>query len=402
MAELIRGANAPLPQMHFDIVLRWPAAAGALDASVFLVGESGHVRNDGDMVFYNQRDAQNQCVRLLDSNHGGARFSVSLPDIPHDVARIIFCLTVDEAGRSISDFNGLNLVVDAGGSAMHQFRPELAGAAEVAIMVAELYRRNDSWKIRAVAQGFRGGLAALATSLGVDVEGEPQSSAPPPAPQHESPPPTAFPQDVPEPPCEPEPPKPKARTAGAHLLAPAERVPITAGTGRLTVSLDWRWRVGGDGRVRPVTLSLGAAYIAVGGKRGAVQLPDDRGRLDGAPWLLVAAGTPRGVDTGQDRLILDLDQRAAFERIDIFVFIAKGSATWTGCDTWLSLAGPFPAPMEYRIEPPADGQAAIALLRIGNASDGLSLQRLDQSGANQAELDSKLNWGLEWRFPGAR
>jgi tellurite resistance protein TerA len=404
MADLIRGANAPLPQMQFDTVLRWPTTAGALDASVFLVGESGRVRTDADMVFYNQHTAQNRCVSLLESSHGIARFSVSLPDIPHDVARVIFCLTVDGAGKSMSDFNGTSIIVDNGGGAMHQFRPDLAGATEVAIMVAELYRRNEGWKIRAVAQGFRGGLAALATSLGVDIEGEPQNSPLPPVPEPErkDPRPPSFQYDASELPPEPEPPKSQARTAGARLLVPAEVVPVAAGISRLSISLDWCWRIGGDGRVRPVTLSLGAAYTTAGGNRGAVQLPDDRGQLEGAPWLMVAPGKPCGADTGQERLILNLGQGAAFECIDVFVFISKGAATWTGCDAWISISGPYAAPIEYRIDAAADGQAAIALMRIANAPDGWTIQRLDQSGAHQAELDAKLNWGLAWKFSAAR
>ncbi len=413
MVDLIRGANAPLSQMRFDTVLRWPTAAGALDASVFLVGTSGHVRGDADMIFYNQPNAQNQCIRLLDNSNGLARFSVSLPDIPDDVAKVIFCLTVDGPGRSMADFNGMELVAETSGSVMHQFRPSLGGADEVAMMVAELYRRDAGWKIRAVAQGFRGGLAALATSMGVDVESEdetasaanqtppapeaPRTMSNPAIPQAEPPWPPAGPE-----PSEPVPPKPQARTAGARLLLPADRVAIEAGSGRLTVGLDWRWRIGGDGRVRPIGLSLGAAYVGASGARGAVQIPDYRGQLDASPWLMVVPGSPRAPDSGQERLVINLDQRAAFEWIDIFVFISKGSSTWIGCEAWVNISGPLPQPLEYRIDSPGDGQAAIALLRLIDTPDGRTIQRLDQPGAHQAELDSKLNWGLDWRFPSVR
>jgi uncharacterized protein involved in tellurium resistance len=127
-------------------------------------------------------------------------------------------------------------------------------------------------------------------------------------------------------------------------------------------------------------------------------MPDDRGQLEAAPWIMLAPGTARGADTGHERLLMNLDQRAAFERIDVFVFIAKGSATWAGCEAWINISGPFSAPLEYRISGPANGQAAIALLRILNTADSCTIKRLDQHGADQAELDTKLNWGLEWRL----
>jgi tellurite resistance protein TerA len=419
---MVRGANAPLPHALFEIVLGWPTTGGTLDASAFLVGENGRVRDDGDMVFYNQPAAQDDCVILLDGVDGLARFSVALPKIPADVARIIFCLTVDGTDQSIAAFNGLDLIVAAGTGITCRFQPDLRDAGEVAIMVAELYRRQDSWKIRAVAQGFRGGLAALATSLGINVEGEepaapadagsaalappspPQPTrAPEPAPYPEpEPAPAPPPPPPPEEPEEPEdfepPPRPLVRSASARLLAPDAPVQIVATSGQLGFTLDWRWWTGGiDGRVRPITLALGAAYRDRGGSVGAVQMPDNRGRLDGSPWLMATPGIARAKDSGQDRLQIALDPGAQFERIDLYAFIAKGSATWVGCEAWISMAEPGAKPMEYRIESPADGHAAIALLRLSRTADGLTVERLDHAATNQAELDAALDWGLNWR-----
>lgn len=417
MVELVRGANAPLPDGAFEIVLGWPTAAGTLDASAFLVGENGRVRDDGDMVFYNQPAGEDDCVQLRDSIDGLARFAVSLPAIPADVARVIFCLTIDGSHRSMAAFNGLDLIVAAGTGIACRFQPDLSDASEVALMVAELYRRQGSWKIRAIAQGFRGGLAALATSLGINVEGE-EPPAPAPSPPaapvqpevapEPSPPPSPPPPPAPPPPPPPEepeeledfepPPRPLVRSPGARLLAPGEPVRIVATSGQLGFTLDWRWWTGGlDGRVRPITLALGAAYRDSGGGQGAVQLPDNRGRLDGSPWLMAAPGTARVKDTGQDRLLLALDQAAQFDRIDIYAFIARGSATWTGCEAWISLAEPGAKPLEYRIESPADGHAAIALLRLSRTAEGLLVERLDHAATNQAALDAALDWGLAWR-----
>jgi DNA polymerase III subunit epsilon len=37
--------------------------------------------------------------------------------------------------------------------------------------IAEIYRRDASWRLRAVGQGYDDGLAGLATRYGVDVSG---------------------------------------------------------------------------------------------------------------------------------------------------------------------------------------------------------------------------------------
>jgi hypothetical protein len=53
---------------------------------------------------------------------------------------------------------------------------------ETALIVGELYRRNNEWKFRAVGQGFVGGLGPLARQYGVDVADDPDvAEAAPPA-----------------------------------------------------------------------------------------------------------------------------------------------------------------------------------------------------------------------------
>ncbi|MEW2289400.1 TerD family protein [Streptomyces sp. NPDC047841] len=53
-------------------------------------------------------------------------------------------------------------------------------AGETAVVLAELHRRGEGWKVRAGGQGYASGLAGLATDYGVDVDPEP-SAVPLPA-----------------------------------------------------------------------------------------------------------------------------------------------------------------------------------------------------------------------------
>ena len=54
MPDLTMGANAPIIEDSSDLVMEWPASAGSLDCSAFLLSSSGKVRSDADMIFYNQ------------------------------------------------------------------------------------------------------------------------------------------------------------------------------------------------------------------------------------------------------------------------------------------------------------------------------------------------------------
>ena len=42
-------------------------------------------------------------------------------------------------------------------------------SVETAMIFGEIYRYNGEWKFKAVGQGFKGGLAALAQHFGVNV-----------------------------------------------------------------------------------------------------------------------------------------------------------------------------------------------------------------------------------------
>lgn len=412
MTQLISGANAPIAGHEVDILITWPTVPGSLDPSAFLVGGNGKVRSDADMVFYNQLSAENGCVRLVNCVDGQARFAIALADVPLAIAKIIFCVTVETPGKSMAAFAGTALGLIEGGREVHRFEPQLSAASEVSMMVAELYRRNDGWKIRAIGQGFRDGLGALATSLGVEVEGEgtaapalalPTSTLapqPPPPPPPPLPPPPPQPVPPPAPAPAQLPARPAVRTQGSQPFDKKDTLTGAGHDGRLTVTLDWRWMIGGnDGRIRPIGLALGAACIAPDGTRSAIQSGDWRGRLEAAPWLLVTPGNVADENAGQERLSFNMEGLSVYAQIDLYAFIAQGSATWAGTETWVNLSGPSLPTSEFCIDPPADGMSAIALLRIANRNGQCAVTRLDQCATDQRELDARLGWHLAWRYP---
>ncbi len=96
--------------------------------------------------------------------------------------RIAFVATIhDAAARRVTFGQGSSAelrLLDGAGNLLARFDAGTSGRAEAALILGELYRRGSEWKIRAVGQGFAGGLGPLATSFGVDIG----DSAPPPPP----------------------------------------------------------------------------------------------------------------------------------------------------------------------------------------------------------------------------
>ncbi|MET7423442.1 TerD family protein [Dactylosporangium sp. NPDC005555] len=170
----VKGQNAPLTAAALRIMVD---AGIAVDLSALLLTETGRVRSDGDLVFYNQPAAPG--VTWLTGGAGGAqRVEIDLSAIPADVARVIAVISPDD--RTMTFGSGAAPVarlVEATGTELGTFT--MQGLSEERAVIAwELYRRAGAWKVRAIGQGYSGGLAQLIAAHGVDVEQEEPVAAP--------------------------------------------------------------------------------------------------------------------------------------------------------------------------------------------------------------------------------
>lgn len=171
MTSIIPGANAPLPTSPAELIVTFPQAI-EIDISAFALYAGGKARGDDDMCFFNQPKVVNGAVELTLSEAGRSSFSIDLKRLPPDVEKVAITATIDD--RS---FDGIGEMEVTCNDALTLPVPT-EGHSEKALILAELYRRGDAWKLRNVSQGFNGGLAALATHFGIEVdEDEPAQAA---------------------------------------------------------------------------------------------------------------------------------------------------------------------------------------------------------------------------------
>ena len=151
-----------------------------LDASVYLLNESGKVRSDADFVYFNNLKAADGAVEQHGDNLTGVGegddevVSVHLGKLPQDVTKVVFAVTIYEADQRRQNFgmvaNAFIRVVNAdGGAELARYDLSEDASTETAMVFGELYRHGAEWKFRAVGQGFSGGLGPLARSYGVNV-----------------------------------------------------------------------------------------------------------------------------------------------------------------------------------------------------------------------------------------
>lgn len=151
-----------------------------LDASVFLLGKDGKVRNDKDFIFYNNVKSIDGSVEHLGDNLTGngdgddESIKVTLTKVSSDIEKIIVIATIHEAQVRKQNFgmvkNAYIRVLNNDNKVeIVKFDLSEDVSTEVAMIFGEVYRHNSDWKFRAVGQGFKDGLYALCKNFGVNV-----------------------------------------------------------------------------------------------------------------------------------------------------------------------------------------------------------------------------------------
>lgn len=171
--QLRAGANAAVPTQALTVTLSWPAGGPVdLDLCALLLGADGRVRDDWDLVFYNQPVHPDGAVRHLgrEQSQPGVheRLGVDLTRLEPTVHRVVLVAAGDGGPVAAA---APTLAVQAEDRLLAQFTPTLS--RETAALLVELYRRDGGWRVRAVGQGWDSGLAGLATDFGISVDESP-------------------------------------------------------------------------------------------------------------------------------------------------------------------------------------------------------------------------------------
>lgn len=164
-AELVRGQNHTLPQTRLEIRVSagTPVVAGAT-----LGDERGTVRG----VEWIAHPGSPQLPGLEVSQQAAAdhRLAVDLEALPDGAHRVTVLLALPVGAGGPARFGAVPApfvaVTGLDGTEIATFT--LTGLdAESAVSALELYRRQDAWKVRAVGQGYAGGLAEMLADQGL-------------------------------------------------------------------------------------------------------------------------------------------------------------------------------------------------------------------------------------------
>lgn len=150
-----------------------------VDASVFMCGAGDKCQSANDIIFYNNKVGVNNCVVHNGDNLTGEGdgddevINVYLDKIPSNIEKIAFTVTIYEAEKRGQCFGQISnayirVIDDDTNEEKLHFDLGEDFSTETAVVIAELYRYNGSWKFNPIGSGFDGGLAALCRNYGLN------------------------------------------------------------------------------------------------------------------------------------------------------------------------------------------------------------------------------------------
>ncbi|GAB2560379.1 TerD family protein [Nocardia heshunensis] len=415
--SMVKGSNVAVPVSEVRIELGWQSGPGVPDADASaLLLSNGRVRSDADFVFYNQPLHASGAVR----HHGkqpGAQvvdvLSVELTRVEPQIDAIVLAASAD--GGTFAQFHGLHVrLVDAQGGELARFDSSDA-TSETAFVLGELYRRDGTWKFRAVGQGYESGLAGLATDFGISVNEAPapQPDPAPPAPQPFAAPPQPQPLTAPQPTIAPPPSDPRVNLGKISLTKDAPAVSLTkqgATGGIMRVNLNWsvpssgglfsRKRAGSGG----LDLDLCAFWELADGTKGCVSALDTMGNLHKPPFIALDQDDRTGGSAAGENLSINLDHTADFRRILVFASLYEGAQDFRGVHATATLYPRNSPPIEMEVSGCQDDSREMVLALIENVGGELVVRREGRfirppEGRRfwgKLAVDQTYEWGLKW------
>ncbi|WP_222720183.1 TerD family protein [Actinomadura sp. HBU206391] len=176
---LAPGQTLVLPEDAYQgLVVAFTSAGADADLTLLLTGADGRVTGDEDFVFYHQPTAAHGAARLVGKKTEGPgsveRATIHLSALPTHVQRVVVSINMDvDTELTCGALTHASLQIKCATGETWQFEPPTDPSIS-AMITTELYRHTVNghpvWKLRAVGQGWAGGLNELARAHGVNVE----------------------------------------------------------------------------------------------------------------------------------------------------------------------------------------------------------------------------------------
>ncbi|NUS43875.1 MAG: stress protein [Mycobacteriaceae bacterium] len=173
-ATLTRGQTVPVDVDEMVVSIELDAT---VDLSALLLTDRGLVRDEADLVFYNQPHGPG--LWLVPGVAGAMdSLSITLSSIPDEITQVMVVVALDNQADSLGQYPPARIsITDAYGRTTQTFTLEDIGSESTAVAL-DLNRSGGQWKLHAAGSPYLGGFAQLIADHGVNVDDSAQSPLP--------------------------------------------------------------------------------------------------------------------------------------------------------------------------------------------------------------------------------
>lgn len=176
-----RGQKTPLgirqgQPARLKVCFGWNVKDGRcdVDASAFLVTNTGKVPSDDWFVFYGQPQSPDGSVRFGEDGRTDREvIALDLSRLNPAVERVVFVMTINEALERRLNFGMIRdawlRVLDDGGRELVSYRPTDFYENITSMTLGEIYLRNGEWRFNPVGNGVNTDLAGQCAVYGVEI-----------------------------------------------------------------------------------------------------------------------------------------------------------------------------------------------------------------------------------------
>lgn len=160
--------------------------AVTVDVALFGLDSQAKLSDEAYMIFYNQPKSPNNAL-VINQNGTQTSFEINLSSLAPKIEKLVITIAIDDStpNATMSQLNNCHVNLrNAQQQTLVTFNFDgNMFDQERAIMLFEIYKKDNIWRASPVAQGFNGGLAKLIEHFG----GEVATSVTPPIPENTAP-----------------------------------------------------------------------------------------------------------------------------------------------------------------------------------------------------------------------
>jgi tellurite resistance protein TerA len=374
MKMLIIGANSALSTLQFTLNHSLPRKT---DVSVFCLNTNEKVNGDEGMVFYGAPNSACGSVKISDSS-----IEFDLNSVPSHIKKFAITATLDQGVFGEQDNIRLK-------GTDFECLLETQDRSERALILLEIYKHHNAWKVRFVGQGFNGGLQPLAELYGVDVADVAVADV---AVADVAVADVATETPVPKPIA------PPTNLSKISLTKSAPKVDLSKRAGDLgliKVNLNWNKKAGGFFASK-IDLDLGAFIELDNGHRQIIQALGDS--FECSPYIKLLADDQTGASKQGTWLHIDGNKLQDVKQIIIFAFIYKGVTNWNKIDAKVTLHVPEMPPIETKLTEQDKNNSFCAIAAITVNNGFVNVEQLNRLFLGHEDCDEAFGWGFNWKL----